>query len=124
MTRQDKLRDAIKRPLPLPYNPLYRFYKGGALVRAFRGISGRPDDWWSEDWVGSCTIAGNSGPDGSEQGLSTVEVKGVSPVTLKSLVEAVIVKNRGVHAPGELANFIYQFAYPQLDYFVVFTDGV
>ena len=87
MTRQDKLRDAIKRPLPLPYHPLYRFYKGGALVRAFRGISGRPDDWWSEDWVGSCTIAGNSGPDGSEQGLSTVEVKGVGPVTLKSLVE-------------------------------------
>ena len=88
MTRIDLLRDAIRRPLPLPYHPLYRFYKGGGLVQAFRGIPGRPDDWWSEDWVGSCTIAGNKGPDGSEQGLSTVEVKDIGTVTLKSLVES------------------------------------
>jgi mannose-6-phosphate isomerase len=87
MTRQDMLRDSIRRPLPLPYHPLYRFYKGGGLVRSFRGVSGSQDDWWSEDWVGSCTLAGNSGPDGSPQGLSVVDIAGLGPVALKSLVE-------------------------------------
>ena len=87
MIRHNLLLDAIKRPLLLPYHPLYRFYKGGALVRAFRSVPGEPDDRWSEDWVGSCTLAGNTDPDGSPQGLTTVEVTGVGPVTLKSLVE-------------------------------------
>ena len=88
MTRQDMLRNAIRQPLPLPYHPLYRFYNGGGLVRKFRGMPDANDGWWSEDWVGSCTLAGNRGPDGSEQGLSTVDVTGLGPVTLKSLVEA------------------------------------
>jgi mannose-6-phosphate isomerase len=87
MTRQKLLREAIKRPLMFPYHPLYRFYKGGGMVRKFRSIPGRSDDWWSEDWVGSCTIAGNKGPDGADQGLSIVDVSGLGPVTLKSLVE-------------------------------------
>ena len=51
------LADAVRRPLPLAYHPLYRFYEGGSLTRAFRGLPERPDDWWSEDWVGSCTCA-------------------------------------------------------------------
>jgi len=87
MIQHNLLRDAIKRPLLLPYHPLYRFYRGGSLVRAFRGVPNGPDDWWSEDWVGSCTLAGNTDPDGHPQGLSTVEVPDVGPVTLKSLVE-------------------------------------
>jgi mannose-6-phosphate isomerase len=87
MSQKTALRDALMRPLLLPYHPLYRFYKGGALVRAFRGLKAGPDDWWSEDWVGSCTLAGNKDPDGNPQGLSTVHVAGSGPVTLKSLVE-------------------------------------
>jgi mannose-6-phosphate isomerase len=87
MTRHALLRDAIMRPIPLPHHPLYRFYNGGGLVKKFRGMTETNDGWWSEDWVGSCTIAGNRAPDGSEQGLSTVDVKGLGPVTLKSLVE-------------------------------------
>jgi hypothetical protein len=43
-------RDDLRRPLPLAYHPLYRFYEGGALTRQFRGLPERPDDWWSEDW--------------------------------------------------------------------------
>jgi mannose-6-phosphate isomerase len=82
------LREAIRRPLPLAYHPLYRFYEGGSLTRAFRGLPERPDDWWSEDWVGSCTRAGNDGPDGRPQGLSPVDVPGAGPVTLAGLVEA------------------------------------
>jgi len=79
---------ATRRPLRLPYHPLYRFYEGGSQTRAFRGLPNRPDDWWSEDWVGSCTIANNAGPDGAAQGLSSIDVPGVGSLTLKRLVEA------------------------------------
>ena len=85
--RIDLVRSAIRRPLPLAYHPLYRFYEGGALTRTFRGEPERPDDWWSEDWVGSCTLAGNADPDGRPQGLSTVEVQGLGEVTLRQIVE-------------------------------------
>ena len=81
-------RDVLRRPLPLGYHPLYRFYPGGALTRAFRALPGRPDDWWSEDWVGSCTCAGNPDPAGLPQGLSTVDLPGSGPITLKSLAQA------------------------------------
>ena len=81
-------REAIRRPLPLAYHPLYRFYDGGSLTRAFRGLPERPDDRWSEDWVGSCTRAGNDDPDGRPQGLSLVDVPGAGPVPLAEIVAA------------------------------------
>ena len=86
--RLGRLREAIRRPLPLAYHPLYRFYEGGLLTRRFRGLPERPDDWWSEDWVGSCTCANNADPDGGAQGLSTVEVPGEGAVTLREIIEA------------------------------------
>ncbi|HEU5421077.1 MAG TPA: hypothetical protein VFV41_25560 [Streptosporangiaceae bacterium] len=82
------LREAIRRPLPLDYHPLYRFYAGGSMTRAFRGLPDRADDWWSEDWVGSCTLAGNTDPQGRPQGLSTVDVPGAGPVPLREIIEA------------------------------------
>jgi len=85
--RAARLAEAVKRPLPLPYHPLYRFYEGGALTRAFRGITYRPDDWWSEDWVGSCTLANNADPQGRPQGLSTVDIPGEGPVLLLELAQ-------------------------------------
>jgi mannose-6-phosphate isomerase len=88
MTDTAALKAAIRKPLRLPYNPLYRFYKGGLLTRSFRGLPNRPDDWWSEDWVGSCTLANNAGPDGEVQGLSRVEVPGVGEVALQDIVES------------------------------------
>ncbi len=87
MPDHDALHDAIRRPLSLAYHPLYRFYEGGSLTRRFRGLGGSPDDWWSEDWVGSVTEAGNADPDGRPQGLSRVEIEGLGPFTLRSLVE-------------------------------------
>ena len=87
------LREGIGQPLPLAYHPLYRFYEGGSLTRRFRGLPERPDDWGSEDWVGSCTCANNTGPDGRAQGLSTVELPGAGPVTLQEIIEAL---------PGEM----------------------
>src|SRR5215471_5003481 len=83
-----RLREAVRRPLPLAYHPLYRFYEGGSLTRAFRGLPDRPDDWWSEDWVGSCTRANNDDPDGHAQGLSSAGLPGGGTITLKELVEA------------------------------------
>ena len=82
------LREKIKQPLPLAYHPLYRFYAGGSLTRRFRGLPEHPDDWWSEDWVGSCTCANNVDPDGRAQGLSTVELPGAGTVTLQEIIEA------------------------------------
>jgi mannose-6-phosphate isomerase len=86
--RVNHLREAIRRPLPLAYHPLYRFYEGGSLTRQFRGLPDRPDDWWSEDWVGSCTAANNCDPDGREQGLSSVDLPGIGNVPLKDIVAA------------------------------------
>jgi mannose-6-phosphate isomerase len=86
--RLDAMKEGVKRPLPLSYHPLYRFYSGGSLTRRFRGLEEGEDDFWSEDWVGSCTCAGNADPDGRPQGLSTVELSGSGPVALKELVEA------------------------------------
>jgi mannose-6-phosphate isomerase len=89
MTGQlSQLREGIRRPLPLAYHPLYRFYEGGSLTRAFRGLPERPDDWWSEDWVGSCTCANNADPDGRAQGLSSVDLPGVGSIALNDVVEA------------------------------------
>jgi len=82
------VRDQIRRPLPLAYHPLYRFYEGGSLTRSFRNLPQRDDDWWSEDWVGSCTLAANSGPSGKPQGLSTVDIASLGAVALKEIVEA------------------------------------
>ena len=86
--RLDRLRDVIRRPLPLGYHPLYRFYRGGSLTRTFRGLPERPDDWWSEDWVGSCTRAGNDDPDGHPQGMSPIYLPGIGPVTLGEVITA------------------------------------
>ncbi|MGP8208618.1 MAG: hypothetical protein ACLQVK_21635 [Acidimicrobiales bacterium] len=79
---------AIRAPMRLTYHPLYRFYAGGLLTRQFRGLPAGEDDFWSEDWVGSCTCANNADPDGRLQGLSTVEVHGLGDVPLKEIVEA------------------------------------
>ncbi len=87
MHEDDLLRAAIRGPMPLPYHPLYRFYEGGSLTREFRGLPNRPDDWWSEDWVGSCTQANNAGPDGLPQGHSVVDVPGLGRVELATVVE-------------------------------------
>jgi mannose-6-phosphate isomerase len=88
MDRRAAIGRALRAPLRLDYHPLYRFYEGGRLSRAFRGLADRPDDRWSEDWVGSCTLAGNPDPDGRPQGMSFVEVAGLGPVTLREIIEA------------------------------------
>lgn len=91
--RLGQLREAIRRPLPLAYHPLYRFYEGGALTRQFRGLPDRPDDWWSEDWVASCTEASNTDPDGRAQGISSIDLPGAGTIAIRDLIGAL---------PGEM----------------------
>jgi mannose-6-phosphate isomerase len=86
--RLHQLRQAIRRPLPLAYHPLYRFYEGGSLTRRFRGLPDHEDDWWSEDWVGSCTAANNCDADGRPQGMSSVDLPGIGTTAVKDIVEA------------------------------------
>jgi mannose-6-phosphate isomerase len=93
--RLDQLREAIRRPLPLAYHPLYRFYEGGSLTRQFRGVPDRPDDWWSEDWVGSCTEANNSDPAGRAQGASSIDLPGMGTLALRDIVKALPVEMVG-----------------------------
>jgi mannose-6-phosphate isomerase len=99
--RAGLLREAITRPLPLAYHPLYRFYEGGSLTRQFRGLPDRPDDWWSEDWVGSCTTANNSDPDGGPQGMSSVDLAGVGTMAIKDIVEAFPEEMLGARFAGQ-----------------------
>jgi mannose-6-phosphate isomerase len=56
------------RPLPLPPNPLPRFYRGGTRIAELRGLPPR-DDHAPEDWVGSVTTASGS----DREGLSRLE---------------------------------------------------
>ncbi|HUB42259.1 MAG TPA: hypothetical protein VMA72_25690 [Streptosporangiaceae bacterium] len=86
--RLGELREAVRRPLPLGYHPLYRFYEGGSLTRQFRGLPDYEDDWWSEDWVGSCTEANNADPDGNAQGMSSIDLPGFGSVTLQEVIRA------------------------------------
>jgi mannose-6-phosphate isomerase len=66
-------------PLRLPPNRVYRFYRGGALMDRFRGVTEPRDTVFPEDWVGSVTPAINP-PEHSYpgEGLSSVEVGGQS----------------------------------------------
>jgi mannose-6-phosphate isomerase len=64
-------------PLRLGPNRVYRFYVGGALMDAFRGLPDPTDTTFPEDWVGSVTPAANPAEHTYPgEGLSRVEVDG------------------------------------------------
>ena len=80
--RRDRLRRGDPAAAAARLPPAVPVLRGRLADPAFRGLPDRPDDWWSEDWVGSCTQAGNDDPEGRPQGLSTVDLHGVGTVTL------------------------------------------
>jgi mannose-6-phosphate isomerase len=71
------------RPLPLPANPIHRFYRGGRRIAALRGLRDG-DDRAPEDWVGSVTTAFGSG----EMGLSRLEDGRTLPDAIAADIEA------------------------------------
>src|SRR5450755_179040 len=57
--------------LPLDPNPVWRSYRGGRVLRAFRGQSGTGDDHFPEDWLASTVLARNGeNSRGVTEGLS------------------------------------------------------
>lgn len=77
---------AFLAPLLLPSNRVYRFYRGGKLLEAFRGLPEPGDDVYPEDWVASVTAASNPVAHRRvDEGLSLVEANGVA-VLLRDLV--------------------------------------
>ncbi len=59
--------------LPLVPNYVWRSYRGGSQLRAFRGTRGTPDDHFPEDWLASTVRARNgANAQGQDEGLSEV----------------------------------------------------
>jgi len=77
MWHRDGMDKLLDLPLRLSPNRVYRFYRGGAQIDAFRGAPDPTDGEFPEDWVGSVTPAINP-PEHTRdgEGLSTVEVDG------------------------------------------------
>jgi len=64
-------------PLILPPNYVWRSYRGGSRLRAFRGRPGTPDDHFPEDWLASAVQARNGiNSQGPQEGLSRVNWEG------------------------------------------------
>ncbi len=77
-----------QRPLKVAVRPVFRPYLGGDLVRRFRRLPSLGDDHWTEEWIGSVTVAGNPDPAGQVQGLTVVVDQRGQEVSLKDLVES------------------------------------
>lgn len=59
--------------LPLDPNPVWRSYRGGSVLRAFRGQPGTTDDHFPEDWLASTVLARNGkNSQGVMEGLSRI----------------------------------------------------
>lgn len=66
-------------PLRLPYNPVWRSYRGGRLLRQFRRLADPGDDHFPEDWLASAVLARNGNQsNGPREGISTLHVQGNS----------------------------------------------
>jgi mannose-6-phosphate isomerase len=93
---------AFHLPLRLAPNRVYRFYHGGALMDAFRGLPDPRDTDRPEDWVGSVTPAVNP-PEHTYpgEGLSSVEIDGQA-VGIADLLAA---EPERVAGPGIVARY-------------------
>jgi len=60
-------------PVALPFNPVWRSYAGGRVLRQFRGEGGTPDNHFPEDWLASTVHARNgANSQRPEEGLSRI----------------------------------------------------
>jgi len=75
-------------PAALPFNPVWRSYAGGSVLRRFRGRPGTPDDHFPEDWLASTVRARNGqNAQGPDEGLSRVETVAGSRLVAEVLRE-------------------------------------
>lgn len=69
--------DCLPPPLRLEPNYVWRSYRGGRLLRAFRGQTLAEDDHFPEDWLASTVRARNgANSQGPEEGISRVTFEG------------------------------------------------
>src|SRR4051812_45751730 len=108
-------------PWPVLPHRVSRFYRGGALLEAFRagGLGGVPPDTANdtdrpEDWVASATVARPpEGESPTDEGLAAVEVDG-QPVLVRALLES---------DPAAIAGQIAQVAGPTTGLLVKLLDA-
>jgi len=75
-------------PYALPYNPVWRSYLGGRVLRQFRSLPGKADNNFPEDWLASAVRARNgANSQHPQEGLSFLTVGGQKR-TLVDLLEA------------------------------------
>jgi len=86
--------------LPLDPNPVWRSYRGGRVLRAFRGEPDTADDHFPEDWLAS-TVAARNGPysQGPDEGISSVRWNG-RMVTAPQLLTMEPEETWGTLSPG------------------------
>lgn len=76
-------------PLFLEPNYVWRSYRGGSSLRAFRGIEGSPDDHFPEDWLASTVRARNgANSQGPNEGQSLVRWQGREHILADLAAEA------------------------------------
>lgn len=63
--------------IPLNTNPVWRSYRGGRILREFRGQPDTEDDHFPEDWIASCVLARNGDQSqGPREGISRIRYGG------------------------------------------------
>ena len=69
--------DPLPAALQLDPNPVWRSYRGGRVLRAFRGQPETTDDHFPEDWLAS-SVAARNGPyaQGPNEGISSICLEG------------------------------------------------
>jgi mannose-6-phosphate isomerase len=86
--------------LPLNPNPVWRSYRGGSVLRAFRSQPGTGDDHFPEDWLASTVLARNGqNSQGVMEGLSRI-----SDANTSLLVESLKQRPGFWFGPGQMAH--------------------
>ncbi|HLV43371.1 MAG TPA: class I mannose-6-phosphate isomerase [Aggregatilineales bacterium] len=78
----------IRQPLRVLPERVYRVYRGGRLLDAYRGVEPAADGAFPEDWVASDTRAVNPGREHMHEGLSRVVLPGGQTALLRDLITA------------------------------------
>lgn len=75
-------------PVELPYNPVWRSYAGGRVLRQYRGQDNTQDDHFPEDWLASTVRARNGeNSQGPDEGLSLLGEPFAGQILVQALLD-------------------------------------
>ncbi len=114
LSQQHKvLEGIIKFPFKLWYNRVYRIYRGGYLIDNLQNRFQKSDDFFPEEWVGSTTLARNTGRECIvEEGLSKIVLENGEVFSLKEVIEKFpyeVVGEEHLNAYGTNAGILVKF---------------